>query len=122
MSASDGGSTYTGGCHCGRVRYRVTVDLSRVISCNCSICQKRGSLLAATSPDRFSLTAGQSDLTDYQFGKKVIHHLFCAACGIQSFARGTTPDGRQMVAINVRCLDDVDPATLTITPFDGRSL
>ena len=113
--------TYTGGCHCGRVRYQVTADLSRVISCNCSHCQKRGLLLAFTTPDQFSLTRGESELSDYQFNKKVIHHLFCSQCGIQSFARGVTPDGKGMVAINVRCLDGVDPATLTLTPVDGRS-
>ena len=33
--------TYSGGCHCGRVRYKAEVDLSRVMSCNCSICRKR---------------------------------------------------------------------------------
>jgi hypothetical protein len=119
---SEAAKTYTGGCHCGRVRYQVTADLNRVISCNCSICEKRGLLLAFATPDQFTLTAGQNDLTDYQFNKKVIHHLFCSGCGIESFARGTGPDGREMVAINVRCLDGVDPGTLTPTPFDGRSL
>ena len=93
-----------------------------MISCNCSICQKRGLLLAFTTPDQFTLTAGPNDLTDYRFNKKVIRHLFCPECGIESFARGTGPDGREMVAINVRCLDGVDPVTLTPTPFDGRSL
>jgi hypothetical protein len=118
---SEAAKTYTGGCHCGRVRYQVMADLSRVISCNCSICHKRGLLLAFTSPDQFTLTAGQNDLADYQFNKKVIHHLFCSECGIESFARGTGPDGREMVAINVRCLDGVDPAALAPTPVDGRS-
>ncbi len=28
--------TYEGGCHCGRVRFRVTGDLARVVECNCS--------------------------------------------------------------------------------------
>jgi len=80
-----------------------------------------GLFLAFTTPDQFSLTAGQGELRDYQFDKRVMHHLFCAACGIQSFARGTAPDGKEMVAINVRCLDGVDLATLTLTPIDGRS-
>jgi hypothetical protein len=119
---SEAGKTYSGGCHCGRVRYQATADLSRVISCNCSICQKRGLLLAFTTPDQFTLTAGQNYFTDYQFNKKVVHHLFCSGCGIESFARGTAPDGREMVAINIRCLDGVDPGTLNLTPFDGRSL
>ena len=41
-------------------------------------------------------------------------------CGIESFARGTAPDGKEMVAINVRCLDGVDVKSLTLMPFNGR--
>jgi hypothetical protein len=61
-------------------------------------------------------------LTDYQFGKRTIHHLFCRICGVGSFSRGRGPDGAETVAINVRCLDGVDPTTLNLVPFDGRSL
>ena len=39
--------TYTGGCHCGRVRYETTTDLAQVYSCSCSICTKRGRLRPA---------------------------------------------------------------------------
>ena len=113
--------THSGGCHCGKVRYEVKTDLGMVISCNCSICKKRGSLLSFVPTSAFSLKHGESDLTDYQFNKHIIHHLFCATCGILSFARGTGRDGGEMIAVNVRCLDDVDLDTLTVTPFDGRS-
>jgi hypothetical protein len=114
--------TYTGGCHCGKVRYEVKTNLAQVISCNCSICSKTGSLLTFTPVSEFKLLSGQDSLSDYQFGKHVVHHLFCSACGIRSFARGTGPDGSEMRAINVRCLDDVDVAALTLTPFNGKSI
>jgi hypothetical protein len=113
--------TYTGGCHCGNVRYEVKIALDPVISCNCSICTKRGSLLAFTSADNFKLLSGEDDLTDYQFNKHVLHHLFCPKCGMASFTRGKGPDGQEMVAINVRCLDGIDIGALKLTPFDGRS-
>ena len=113
--------TYTGGCHCGKVRYEATTDLGQIISCNCSICTKRGLLPSFVKPDQFVLLSGQDDLADYQFGSKTIHHLFCPACGVESFARGTAPDGSEMIAVNVRCLDGVDIGALTLTPFDGRS-
>jgi|SRR6476646_3298872 hypothetical protein len=113
---------YTGGCHCGEVRFEVTADISNVIACNCSICQKRGALWAFVTPEHFALRAGLDDLKDYQFGKKSLHHLFCPQCGVGAFSRGSTPQGSEMVAVNVRCLDDVDLGSMKLTPFDGRSL
>lgn len=113
--------TYEGGCHCGAVRYAARVDLSRVISCNCSICTKRGLLLAFAPAAEFTLRSGEPELSDYQFGQKRIHHLFCRRCGVESFARGTGEDGTPMVAVNIRCLDGVDLSALSPKPFDGRS-
>jgi hypothetical protein len=41
---------------------------------------------------------------------------------VESFARGTTKDGKDVFAINVRCLDGIDIAKLNPKAFDGRSL
>ena len=50
------------------------------------------------------------------------HHLFCKTCGIRSYAMGKGPHG-DMVAINVRCLDDVDvfKAVADAKQLDGKS-
>jgi hypothetical protein len=70
-------TTYSGSCHCGRVRYDATVDLTQVMECNCSHCRRKGFLLTFISPDQFTLHSGEQDLTAYQFNKKIIQHLFC---------------------------------------------
>jgi hypothetical protein len=114
--------TYKGGCHCGKVRYEVSMDLDKVMSCNCSMCGKKGALLSFVPVEQFTLLTGEDALTNYQFNKKVIDHLFCSTCGVTSFARGSRPDGTKMVAINTRCLDDVDLGTLDVQQFDGKSL
>jgi hypothetical protein len=114
--------TYQGGCHCGRVRYEVTSDLTQVVDCNCSICIKRGAIWAFVKAPQFRLVRGDHALTDYQFGKKNIHHLFCQSCGVGSFSRGLAPTGEETFAVNVSCLDDVDVASLKPTPFDGKNL
>jgi len=115
--------TYTGGCQCGKVRYEVAVDLANpVIACNCSRCGRLGSLLAFAPAADFKLLSGEAGLTDYQFNRHAIRHLFCATCGIQSFARGKRPnDGADVVAVNARCLDRIDPDALTVNKADGRS-
>jgi hypothetical protein len=114
--------TYTGSCHCGKVRYQVELDLGGpVMTCNCSMCGRSGSMLSFVPEAQFKLLSGEDALSDYQFNKHVIHHLFCKTCGIKSFARGTGKDGSAMVAINVRCLSEVDLSTLKVMQVDGRS-
>lgn len=114
-------STHTGSCHCGAVRYTVELDLSQpVVACNCSMCLRSGTLLTFVPFDKLKLEQGAESLTDYQFNKHRIHHMFCKVCGIKSFARGVGPDGREMAAVNARCLE-VDPSALTIKQVDGRS-
>ena len=113
---------YTGGCHCGRFMFEVDTDLGTAISCNCSICTRRGLVLTFATPEQFALKKGQQgELKKYQFNKKVIDHLFCPDCGVEAFATGKTPDGQTMFAINVRCLEGVDLAALQPKPVDGRS-
>jgi hypothetical protein len=115
--------TYSGSCHCGNVRYEAEMDLSgKVIACNCSMCRRKGSLLSFVPAARFKLLAGEGAMTNYQFNKKVIDHLFCSTCGVTSFARGRGPDGSQMIAINARCLDGVDAAKLDVAHYDGANL
>lgn len=112
---------YKGGCHCGKVRYEVTTELGQMMSCNCSICSKKGWLLTFVGPEQFELLSGEEVLSDYLFNKRHIHHVFCEECGISSFARGTKPDGTQSYAINVRCLDDIDVGALSVKQVDGKS-
>jgi len=113
-------SKHTGGCHCGRVRYEVEADIDEVMSCNCSLCQKRGYFLTFVPRSQFTLLSGEDAQTDYQFNKKVVHHLFCSTCGVSSFGTASG-DHAETVVINARCLDDVDLDALTVKPVDGRS-
>lgn len=111
--------TYTGGCHCGRVRFEVTTDLNRASECNCSICSKKGYLHHMVTPERFRLLSGETDLATYQFGTRAALHHFCTHCGVASFYRPRANPSNYM--INVRCLDGIDVGAVHIVHFDGRS-
>src|SRR5262245_53637825 len=121
ITASDDVKTYQGGCHCGNVRYEVTMKLTGAITCNCSICSKTGTMLSFVPATQFKLHEGEGSLTDYTWGREHIHHFFCKKCGVRSFARGNMPDGTPMAAINVRCLDDIDLDSVPTKPYDGKS-
>lgn len=115
-------STHQGGCHCGAVRYSVEIDPeANAIACNCSMCGRSGTLLQFVPEGMFKLQQGDGNLSDYTFNKNVIHHLFCKTCGIKSFARGQSPRGEPIVAVNVRCLDGIDPFSVQTHNFDGAS-
>jgi hypothetical protein len=115
--------TYRGSCHCGAVAYDVTMDApEKAFACNCSICSRTGALLAFVPKEAFSLVHGEDKLHDYQFGKRHIHHRFCATCGIRSFANGTDDKGKESYAINLHCLHDFDEYKLAVEMFDGAAL
>lgn len=108
--------TYSGGCHCGAVRYEVDLDLSQgTLKCNCSICGKARAWLAFASPSDFRLQRGADALGEYLFASKNINHQFCKTCGIKSFARARTPNG-EGVAVMVSCLENIPAAELAALP------
>jgi hypothetical protein len=109
---------YTGGCHCGRVRFRVAATLDRVTECNCSICTKKGILHLIVPSADFELLSGADALATYEFNTRVAKHQFCRHCGIHSFyVPRSDPD---KIDVNVRCLDEVNLADVHPRPFDGR--
>lgn len=110
---------YTGGCHCGRVRFEVEAPAElEAVDCNCSICAKAGYLHLIVPAARFRLLRGEDDLSEYRFNTGVARHRFCRHCGIKSFyIPRSHPDG---VDVNLRCLDLEPGHPVRITPFDGR--
>ena len=109
---------FEGGCHCGRVRFRVTTDSLVALDCNCSICTKKGFLHLIVTKDAFELLAGAADLTTYTFNTGIAKHTFCRVCGVHAFYTPRShPDG---VDVNVRCLDGDAITRFTVTPFDGK--
>jgi hypothetical protein len=113
---------YRGSCHCGRVAFEVEGTIDRALSCNCSICQRKGSLLWFVPRDRLRVSTPDENAAAYAFNRHVIRHRFCPVCGIHPYAEGIDPKGNPMAAINVRCLEDIDLESVPVVQFDGRSL
>jgi hypothetical protein len=98
---------HRGSCHCGTVRFEVSVDLADETSrCNCSVCTKTRFWKVIAPAADFRLVAGQQALSDYQFGTHSIHHQFCSRCGVKVFGCGEAEQfGGVFYAINVATLD-----------------
>jgi hypothetical protein len=113
---------YQGSCHCGGMAFDVEGELAGVMACNCSICQRKGSLMWFVPRSALTLKTPESATRVYEFNKHVIKHRFCPVCGIHPYGEGTDPKGQAVAAVNVRCLEGVDLDKLPVTHFNGRAL
>lgn len=114
--------TYHGSCHCGRIAFDVEGTLDRAMACNCSICQRKGSLLWFVPRENLHLATPEENAATYTFHKHVIQHRFCPVCGIHPYAEAKDKEGKPMAAINIRCLEDIDLESVQVGHFDGRAL
>ena len=113
---------YQGSCHCGQIAFEVEGTLDGVMACNCSICQRKGSLMWFVPRDALTLKTPDESAGTYTFNKHKIRHRFCATCGIHPYGEAQDPKGNAMAAVNARCLEGVVLSVLPVTQFDGRSM
>ncbi len=109
----------SGGCHCGSVRFAVTLSDQPVpaLDCNCSICRMTGFVHIIVPNGDFALEKGADALTSYRFGTGAAEHLFCSKCGVKSFYQPRShPDSR---SVNATCLDK--HVELIVDFFDGEN-
>ncbi|HMN78910.1 MAG TPA: GFA family protein [Burkholderiaceae bacterium] len=112
---------HRGSCHCGKVAFEVEGEIGGALACNCSICARKGSLLWFVPRTSLTLLTPEESASTYMFNKHVIEHRFCPTCGMHPYAVGVDPTGKPMAAINLRCVEDLDLATIPVQNFDGRS-
>lgn len=113
-------ATHTGSCHCGKIAYSFeSGPITEGLECNCSMCARKGVIMHFISASAFILTTPQENVATYRFNKHVINHHFCPTCGTAPFSDGTDPKGNKMVAINLRCVEGVDPRALKLNFHNG---
>ena len=121
--------TYSGGCHCGAVRYEADIDLAAgTYRCNCSLCSKARAWFTLVPLDRFRCVAGDDAQSVYEWTppgrpEPNLHFRFCSTCGVRTFGRGDHgPDGGPFCFITVASIEDADPDELaaSIRYLDGR--
>ncbi len=103
-------------CHCGAVELEIDfpdgiVDPRR---CDCSICRRKGTVVASVPLSGIKIVKGKDVLSLYQFDTKEAKHFFCSVCGIYTHhQRRSNPD---QYGINIGCLDGVNPFLIKDVP------
>jgi hypothetical protein len=113
---------YQGSCHCGRVAFEVEGTIDGALACNCSMCQRKGSLLWFVPYEQLRLTTPDECANTYTFNKHVIKHRFCPNCGVHPYAEGVDPKGNRMAAINLRSIEGLDLTAIPVQHYDGRDV
>ncbi|KAG9236819.1 Mss4-like protein [Amylocarpus encephaloides] len=117
--------TYQGGCHCGNVKFSVTLpEIKSANECTCSICSRKG--YAWVFPREGGLVfeegKGVESLRGYEFAGRRMVHRFCPTCGNGVMGQRHHWPAWNAIGVNARLLADVDVATLPIDKFDGAAL
>lgn len=113
--------TLTGSCHCGAVRFEIDVEdgLADLRRCDCSLCRRKGAVMASVPLDRLRVIEGREMLTLYQWNTMVARHWFCRRCGIYTHhQRRSNPNE---YGVNAGCFDDVDVQSLVDVPLGQGS-
>jgi hypothetical protein len=103
-------------CHCGAVVLELDlpdgiVDPRR---CNCSICRRKGAIVAAVPLSGLKVIRGSEVLKMYQFNTNTARHYFCSNCGIYTHhQRRLNPNE---YGYNVGCLEGVNPFEIASVP------
>jgi hypothetical protein len=114
--------TYKGSCHCGRIAFEVEGTLEGAMTCNCSMCQRKGTVMWFVPRDKLKLLTPDADASTYLFNKHAVQHRYCSVCGIHPFGEGTDPRGVRTAAINIRCLEGIELEKIPTTHYNGRAL
>ena len=110
------GPKHRASCHCGAVVLELDlpdgiVDPRR---CDCSMCRRRGTIVASVPLAGVRILQGDGELRMYQFNTKSAKHFFCSVCGIYTHhQRRVNPNE---YGFNVGCLEGVDPFEIANVP------
>tara|TARA_B100001057_G_C22845791_1_gene948995 strand:- start:245 stop:607 length:363 start_codon:yes stop_codon:yes gene_type:complete len=109
-------------CHCGSVEAEINIkaNLEKILRCNCSICKRKGAIMAMVKNEDFEIVKGAEKLSLYQFHTKVAKHYFCSICGI--YTHHNPRSNPLMTGFNLGCVEDIDTFSLeNIIINDGHN-
>jgi hypothetical protein len=103
-------------CHCGQVELELHLPdgIVNPRRCNCSICRRKGAIVASVPLAGIRIVKGHDVLKLYEFNTRTAKHYFCSHCGIYTHhQRRSNP---QEYGYNVGCLEGIDPFDLGDVP------
>ena len=107
-------------CHCCSVELELALPdgIVNPRRCDCSICRRKGAIVASVPLAGIRIVKGNDVLKLYQFNTRTAKHFFCSNCGIYTHHQRRSNPGEY--GYNVGCLEGVNPFDLGVVPtHDG---
>lgn len=103
-------SFHSGGCQCGKVRYRVNSLLDNGHACFCRMCQKAtGSLVSFWVSTPLSGLTWTRKTPDSFYSSEMVERGFCSNCGTTlTFRR----EGKPLISLSISSLDHPEKVAL----------
>ena len=105
-------------CHCGAVE--LELDLPNGIEsprrCDCSICRRKGAVVASVLLSGLRLVKGEEHLKLYEFNTHTAKHYFCGICGI--YTHHQRRSNLHQYGFNVGCLEGINPFAIPYVPVE----
>lgn len=114
--------TQKGSCHCGKAEFEVELanGLENIRRCNCSLCRRKGAIIASVPIAKLKIVKGEGNLSLYQWNTKTAKHYFCKTCGIYTHHQRRSNSNE--FGFNIACIEGVDPFSYTVVAIgDGAS-
>lgn len=111
-------STHRLTCHCRGVQLELDLPdgLVDLRHCNCSMCRRKGTVMASVPLQHLRIVSGRELLQEYRFNTRTAEHYFCSRCGIYTHHRRRSKPNQY--GYNVGCLEGVDPFLLSAVPVN----
>jgi len=108
-----------GSCHCGAVKFKITISPEWLIDCNCSICSRIGAYWGLVNIKNVLITAPKDGTISYVHGEKTIAHHSCKVCGCTTHWENLKPADSNTMGVNFKMCQAKDIADYKIRKFDG---
>jgi hypothetical protein len=105
-------------CHCGAVELELNLPngIEDPRRCDCSICRRKGAIVASVLLSGIKIIKGEDRLKLYQFNTNTAKHYFCTNCGI--YTHHQTRSNPAQYGYNIGCLEGVNPYALEDVPVN----
>lgn len=109
-------------CHCAAVELEIEfVDgLQNIRRCDCSLCSRKGYVMASVPTTQLTVVKGADHLSLYQWGTMLAEHYFCKICGVHTHhKRRSNP---LEFGINIACIEGVHALEFKDIPIGNGHL